>query len=836
MHTPLTHGRKQERGAVLPVVIILSLVAAMAATKLLTRVETADEDIAAMVQHKRAFYAADGMSRITIERVKRFMMEDGNPTTTELQDTSLVAPPEFPNYALEDYTVRSLGDSYEAPIIGGSFDGLNARQKPVSIQITARDLTTASAADVSLMVNLAQISMFQYFVFSNGYTELYPGPNMTINPGRIHSNGDLCIGSDATLQIQYVTSAARVLVADSRCRRQAGTNVYISDGSIYRTLNSSTSYGCTNCNSSGLAWKEWTETVFNTHLSDVARGTPALKLPISYGPAQAGNNATGTLISNSQSIRLLVDPVLSTDDDSLKEQRYAWKADLRIINGVWYLNDGTWPGTPIWSDHPGQFVTRNEEWIEGAARSVGQADLAQSLHWSTIPERFSYYGYDASAGKLTADSSGIISYGTVFRPTTGDIRPGFWGKAAGGQNWTDVDGKTRSKFCQYCNGGVCNIAQGLYDATASLCQSSASVTASYLTDSQLLQGTMGGFIDYRVRNMDAARGAILPVNFDVAELGRALADNRPGELGSYFTNNRRFNGIIYIAYTWPGSMAGNPDQLATLWPAQGALSDPTQTPSQTVPMIQRALPYPLCSDNLGYVSTTQRNGFTLPVSDGNSANGFEPIFTIPSCDSAVSATSRPNAIRLINASTIDLSRFSKGLSIVTNLPLYVMGSTNVNSSATAPASLCGTAQPGWIPMMVGADAVSLLSNAWIDSNSPWDNSKAFSSRVATTSTYRLSFISGIVDTVDASNYSGGIENFPRFLENWTNVTANLSGAMVVGYSSVYQRQKWGGASVYSAPIRAWSFDTHLELMSCQPPGTPMFNVHSFTYLKSSALN
>lgn len=836
MKSHMQKSRSEQRGAVLPVVLILATVAAIAAATLINRVQMAEQDVAAMVQHKRAFYAADGMSRITIERVKRFMMEDGNPTTTELQDSSLVEPPSFPNYNLETYTVQSLGDSYEAPIIGGSFDGLNARQKPVSVQITARDMITNSAAEVSLMVNLAQISMFQYFVFANGYMDLYPGPNMTINPGRIHANGDLCIGSDANLQIEYVTSASRVLVADSRCRRQAGTKAFVTNGTAYQQLTSATSYGCTNCAGTGLAWKEWTESVFGPHLSDSARGTPALKLPISVGPAQAGNNAAGVTISNNQSIRLLVDPVFATDDESLKEQRYAWKADLRIINGVWYFNDGTWPGKPIWSDHPGHFITKNAEGIEGTAQSVGQSDLDSALHWSSVPSRYSYYEYNAAQGRLTPNTDGVISYGTVYKPTTGEVKPGYWMKGAAGTTWADVDGKTRTKFCGYCNGTVCSSSLGLYDATSPFCASGTDVSATTLEDAQLLQGTMGGFIDYRVRNQDSARGAILPINFDLAEFARAMADTKHGELGSYFGGNRRFNGIVYITSTWDGSLTGIPDQLAPLWPAQGAIADATQTPSDGVAMVQRGLPYNLCSDDLGYQSTTQRYGYTLPLSDGNAANGFEPIFTIPSCNSALSPTGRPNALRLINGNTIDLTRFPKGLSIVTNLPAYVMGSTNVNSSATAPASLCGTVSAGWIPMMIGADAMTLLSDAWSDANAPWDNSKGYSNRVGLSSTYRFSFIAGNVETVDATYYSGGVENFPRFLENWTNQTVNLSGAMIIGFSSVYERQRWGGGNVYAAPIRAWSFDTHLELMSCQPPGTPMFNVHSFTYLNESALN
>lgn len=358
---------------------------------------------------------------------------------------------------------------------------------------------------------------------------------------------------------------------------------------------------------------------------------------------------------------------------------------------------------------------------------------------------------------------------------------------------------------------------------------------TFAPETQRLQAARSGFLDHRVKNGDATRGAILPVNFDVAELTSALQDTTPGELGSYFTGGRQFNGIVYIANTWPGMMTGMPDGLATLWPPQGAITDPTQAVSQGTAMVQRALPYPLCSDDLGYIPGTRRKGFSRPFSDGNDANGFEPLFTIPSCNSTESQTSYPNAVRVVNAATINRTVLPKGLSIVSPLPMYVQGSVNTSSVVSTTAVPCASGASLWVPFMVGGDAVNLLSNAWLDVNDPWDNSKSFGSRTALNTQYNLTFISGNVETVSATYYGGGVENFPRFLENWGGKTATINGAMVIGFASIFQRQPWGGSNVYNAPVRVWSFDRNLELMSCQPPGTAMFNVHSFTYLEDAAL-
>ena len=56
-----------------------------------------------------------------------------------------------------------------------------------------------------------------------------------------------------------------------------------------------------------------------------------------------------------------------------------------------------------------------------------------------------------------------------------------------------------------------------------------------------------------------------------------------------------------------------------------------------------------------------------------------------------------------------------------------------------------------------ADAVNILSNSWVDTN---PNNSA-----ASNTTVNTAIVSGIVPSTNCY-YSGGAENFPRFLENW----------------------------------------------------------------------
>lgn len=154
------------------------------------------------------------------------------------------------------------------------------------------------------------------------------------------------------------------------------------------------------------------------------------------------------------------------------------------------------------------------------------------------------------------------------------------------------------------------------------------------------------------------------------------------------------------------------------------------------------------------------------------------------------------ATRLVNGSTL-----KAGLTVVSENPLYTKG--NYNSSNKKPASLMG-------------DAYTILSTTWSDAAS----SGALSGRVANTTAVNASFMTGNVPSHDG-HYSGGVENFPRFLEKWTGKNLNWSGSMVEMWQSQFANHDWSYGSYYTAPNRNWSFDTDLLDPDKLPPGTPM---------------
>ncbi|MDB6037185.1 MAG: hypothetical protein JWM99_1026 [Verrucomicrobiales bacterium] len=175
-------------------------------------------------------------------------------------------------------------------------------------------------------------------------------------------------------------------------------------------------------------------------------------------------------------------------------------------------------------------------------------------------------------------------------------------------------------------------------------------------------------------------------------------------------------------------------------------------------------------------------------------------------DTRTQTSSTEVGVRLVNGQTLP----SGGLTIATPAPVYIKGNYN------APAGALGTSDTsGTKPASIVADAITILSTAWNDSNA----GKAISSRNAADTTVNAAFLGGIVPS-DGAHYSGGVENFPRFLEEWSGDTFTYNGSMVVMFESQYAVANWGGSDVYGAPSRNWAFDVNFMDATKLPPGTP----------------
>lgn len=149
------------------------------------------------------------------------------------------------------------------------------------------------------------------------------------------------------------------------------------------------------------------------------------------------------------------------------------------------------------------------------------------------------------------------------------------------------------------------------------------------------------------------------------------------------------------------------------------------------------------------------------------------------------------------------SELKEGLTVASENPVYTVG--NYNSVNKKPASIM-------------ADALTILSVNWTDGNS-WN-----STRTAADTRVNAAYMTGNKASGTGGNtYSGGFENLPRFLENWSGKKFMWKGSAVDLWLSEKATGTWGG-SYYSPPNREWEFDTDFLDPNKLPPGTPLISI------------
>ncbi len=206
--------------------------------------------------------------------------------------------------------------------------------------------------------------------------------------------------------------------------------------------------------------------------------------------------------------------------------------------------------------------------------------------------------------------------------------------------------------------------------------------------------------------------------------------------------------------------------------------------------------------------------------DGLLEPGLPPFNGIVYVSDSNGSSTVKRGVRLKNGATI---KRKAGLTIASDNGIYVQGDYNTGRAGTTepPSNKGNEAKPfvaGYEPKpaAVIADAVTILSNNWDDAKS----SEKLTNRAAIPTTMNAAIVSGIVATTNG-NYSGGAENFPRFLENWNKKDFTYYGSMVQLYQSEQFNTPWKntgtGPNVYNPPNRLWFFDT--RFYTAPPPGS-----------------
>ena len=254
------------------------------------------------------------------------------------------------------------------------------------------------------------------------------------------------------------------------------------------------------------------------------------------------------------------------------------------------------------------------------------------------------------------------------------------------------------------------------------------------------------------------------------------------------------------------------------------------------------------------IATPITNGTNNWLTYVNSIQGANPVFKTLTAAQAQknSVVLFRRAVRLVNGAagnlpplaTANCSTNAGGFTVASENPVYVQGDYNASSTNgfTDTGSQCH------VYASVMGDAVTLLSDSFSDDSSftnPFNSAPGADD--ATTTYYRMGVLGGTnipftkpswcVSGQNDCGTDGGVHNFLRYIEDWSNQTLNYLGSMG---SFWYARQatgfyKYGNPSntlygSYGAPTRAYTFDTDFTNISKLPPGTPRFtDVNALTY-------
>jgi len=212
------------------------------------------------------------------------------------------------------------------------------------------------------------------------------------------------------------------------------------------------------------------------------------------------------------------------------------------------------------------------------------------------------------------------------------------------------------------------------------------------------------------------------------------------------------------------------------------------------------------------------NGTTLGIDD-MTGNGLVWNFTFDDGTAATNtyvAKKQTNyGVRVKNAETLGAtSTLSptpppiKGLTIVSNQAVYLQGDFNKTNSK---------------PASVICDSINILSNSW-----PVPDPVAGTKPTVTIdeTVVNAAFMAG-TDLTNGSTYNGGLENFPRFHENWDGKTFRYLGSFVSLDTPAHARGPWGrslssGDPIYNPPKRIWDYDTRFNDAATLPPLAPRF--------------
>ena len=306
---------KSQKGFSMFILLILLLMFTLLGIAALTTSNIDQELAGNQKRTTNSFYAAEAGAKKAESEIRANYVTTGYPPS----------PLPSGNFALNNYNVTysavDEGSAVQKNLTVGAYKGLYGLVK--SFEITSEAVGNPERVKIIQGMDDALVPLFQFAVFYQNDLEIYPGPVMTLG-GRVHSNGNMYLGSENTLNVNsYCTAAGNFYGGRKPGSGQSGndSHVYIKDnyGNYQDVKNPDGTY----LDSNDPNWVANSLSRWGGMVEDQSMGMTELNLPV----VTAGDPIN------------MIQRTGSGNTDS-----YELKAGLKIVDGqaLYKTGTGTW--------------------------------------------------------------------------------------------------------------------------------------------------------------------------------------------------------------------------------------------------------------------------------------------------------------------------------------------------------------------------------------------------------------------------------------------------------------------------------------------------------------
>jgi hypothetical protein len=829
-------AKTREKGfALIGVLLFLVLLSAMAITLSYT-VRTEKRIGGSDQEGNLAYYDAEaGMEKMTAD-LGALYEKTKSPKAQTIKDLGNDQP-NLPGVSSYNYIFNVTANPDGSPashvqtISAGDFAGLSAQIIPINLDVTATRIS-GTQAHMTRDVEVAQIPVFQFGVFSDSDLSYFAGPDFDFG-GRVHTNGDLYLaeGNGATLTFHDKITAHGEIIRATLVNRFPTSGNYT--GAVDLPMNQG---GCpppTSCRPLALTEGSlvggkgsaqsfngaWDSTIQNPfYPTTLARHATQLTLPfVNDGPPieiireplpgedPAGNLSSSRLYTQAQIRVLFADTQadlpggaqvgdLSLDTPNTCFASGCIGSASETIDPLWKRPPGT---TGDWSILGG--------WVRVEFRRADGTYQNVTQEWLDLGFSRGLQTPDSEHGRANTENANAIMILQQHRENPGSSRGTLLTTGPTKYWWEPLNFYDTREGERRDNNAV----------TGTNCSVGGIMTATEI-DVLNLKRWLQGVIGINGKNVES-----------VSQNGYIL----------YYADHR--------------GMLADPDPTVTITVKHGdyGFEDFVNPSSSTG----------ASNNTLDGGEDVNGDGKLQTYGAGNLGNAFAVANGDPTISLLCSTVGRMNhvsgarhAIVIENGAMgnlpINFPAGTGGFTVASEEPAYILGNYNANDSSPIP--VLGT------PVSLGdphasaaviADTVTLLSKNWNNESSmfsprsqtggscPATASLASAAgsgpgRKACTTWYRVAIASGKSipfaqpsGTGNDFGTDGGAHNFLRYLEDWGGAKLIYEGSLVSLYPAQYGVGTFKCCNmVYSPPDRRYEFDTDFTDPSKMPPGTPRF--------------